>query len=186
MSTNLAHRPLDGLRVVEISRPIAAQLGALALCDLGADVVKVEGPHEDYTRTGALERSDSAIFRMRNRGNIKQRKQFGSTIGSFQSVDHRFAELATELECYRLPVYALSRQVDAEPTTALACEVPMAKLKVTETARRVTLECVQMMDGCGLAREFEAEPAARQAIAGTRYGGTNEIQGDIIAKAYGL
>jgi hypothetical protein len=186
MSTNLAHRPVDGLRVVEISQLSAAPLGGLTLCDLGADVVKLEGPHGDYTRTGALEGSETAIFPILNRGNIEQRKQFGWAIGSFQTIKHRFAKSATELECDRLPIYAVSRQVDAEPTTALPCEASMARLKVTETARRVTLECVQMMDECGLAREFEVEPAVRQAIGATSYGATNEIQGDIIAKAYGL
>jgi crotonobetainyl-CoA:carnitine CoA-transferase CaiB-like acyl-CoA transferase len=68
MSTELADRPLDGLRVVEISQLIAAPLCGLALGDLGADVVKVEGPHGDYTRTWALDGSESAIFRMLNRG----------------------------------------------------------------------------------------------------------------------
>jgi crotonobetainyl-CoA:carnitine CoA-transferase CaiB-like acyl-CoA transferase len=59
---------LDGIRVVEFSQLIAASLCGLTLADLGADVVKVEGPHGDHTRRWAREGAESGFFHMLNRG----------------------------------------------------------------------------------------------------------------------
>jgi crotonobetainyl-CoA:carnitine CoA-transferase CaiB-like acyl-CoA transferase len=63
-------RLLEGLRVVEFSRLIAAPFCGLTLADLGADVVKVESPAGDDTRTfPPVDRAgDSAYFRALNRG----------------------------------------------------------------------------------------------------------------------
>jgi hypothetical protein len=55
-----------------------------------------------------------------------------------------------------------------------------------KVARRLTLECVQMMGGYGYAKEYEVERAARQSIGATIYDGTNEIQREIIARTYSL
>ena len=62
----------------------------------------------------------------------------------------------------------------------------MAKLKATETARRVALDAMQMMGGYGYATEFDMERLVRSSIVSTVYGGTSEIQRDIIAKTFGL
>jgi|SRR5581483_20958 len=68
MSLERSNQPLRGLRVVEVSQLIAAPLCGLTLSDLGADVIKVESPHGDYTRAWAREDQESGIFRMLNRG----------------------------------------------------------------------------------------------------------------------
>ncbi|WP_327000273.1 acyl-CoA/acyl-ACP dehydrogenase [Dactylosporangium sp. NBC_01737] len=117
---------------------------------------------------------------------VKQRRQFGRPIGSFQVLRHRLADLATEIECARLLVYATAAQVDRDPGTVLPRESSMAKLKATETARRVTLDAMQMMGGYGYATEFDMERLVRSSIVSTVYGGTSEIQRDIIAKTFGL
>ena len=62
----------------------------------------------------------------------------------------------------------------------------MVKLKVTETARRVALEGMQMMGGYGYASEYGMERHVRNTLASTIYGGTSEVQRDIIGKTYGL
>lgn len=61
---------LEGLRVVEFSRLIAAPLCGLTLRDWGADVVKVEPPEGDYTRTlpPKAPSGESGYFQMLNRG----------------------------------------------------------------------------------------------------------------------
>ena len=46
---------------------------------------------------------------------VKERKQFGKPIGSFQALQHRLADIATELEAARLMTYTVARQVDADP-----------------------------------------------------------------------
>jgi alkylation response protein AidB-like acyl-CoA dehydrogenase len=117
---------------------------------------------------------------------VKERKQFGRPIGSFQALRHRLADLATEIETARLLVYDVAAQTDADPMRLLPREASMAKLKATETAKRVALEGMQMMGGYGYANEYDMQHHVRVALASTIYGGTSEIQRDIIAKTYGL
>jgi isovaleryl-CoA dehydrogenase len=117
---------------------------------------------------------------------IKQREQFGRPIGSFQTLKHRIADLATELQCCSMLVYDVARRVDEDPSRLLPREASMAKLKVTEVAKQISLEGMQMMGGYGYAVEYEMESWVRQALVSTIYGGTNEIQRDIIGATYGL
>src|ERR1019366_7472887 len=117
---------------------------------------------------------------------VKERKQFGRPIGSFQALKHRIADLATELECCKLLVYDVARKVDEDPGRMLPREASMAKLKGTETARRVALEGMQMMGGYGYATEYDMEGHVRRTLVATIYGGTSEIQREIIGKTYGL
>jgi isovaleryl-CoA dehydrogenase len=117
---------------------------------------------------------------------VKERKQFGRPIGSFQALRHRLADLATEIETARLLVYDVAAKTDANPGQLLPREASMAKLKATETAKRTALEGMQMMGGYGYATEYDMEHHVRTALPSTIYGGTSEIQRDIIAKTLGL
>ena len=62
----------------------------------------------------------------------------------------------------------------------------MAKLKATEVAKKTALEGMQMMGGYGYATEYDMERYVRSALVSTIYGGTSEIQREIIAKTFGL
>ena len=118
---------------------------------------------------------------------VTQRKQFGRPVGSFQALRHRIADLATEIECCQAA--RLQRRRGRSTRTRTRCsprEASMAKLKVTETAKKVALEGMQMMGGYGYATEFDMEKHVRSTIVSSIYGGTNEIQRDIIGKTYGL
>ncbi|MFK0170513.1 acyl-CoA dehydrogenase family protein [Streptomyces sp. NPDC090306] len=117
---------------------------------------------------------------------VREREQFGRPIGTFQALRHRVADLATEIECARLLVREVAADCDAEPSRLFPREASMAKLKATETAKRVALECMQMMGGYGYATEYGMERHLRSAVVSTVYGGTSEIQRDIIGKSYGL
>jgi alkylation response protein AidB-like acyl-CoA dehydrogenase len=117
---------------------------------------------------------------------IKERKQFGRPVGTFQALSQRVADLATELECCRLLTYAVAAKVDSDPGRMLPREASMAKLKVSETAKRIALEGMQMMGGYGYASEYDMERLVRTTLVSTIYGGTSEIQRNIIAKTYGL
>jgi alkylation response protein AidB-like acyl-CoA dehydrogenase len=117
---------------------------------------------------------------------VKERKQFGRPIGSFQALKHRLADLATELEATRLLVYDTAIRVDANPGELFPREASMAKLKATEIAKRVALDGMQMMGGYGYAVEYDMEHHVRTAVVTTIYGGTSEIQRDIIGKTLGL
>jgi isovaleryl-CoA dehydrogenase len=117
---------------------------------------------------------------------IKEREQFGQPIGSFQTIKHRIADLATELECCRLLVRDVARKADEQPDKMLPREASMAKLKITETAKRVALEGMQMMGGYGYSKEYDMEHHLRAVVVSTVYAGSSEIQREIIGKTYGL
>jgi isovaleryl-CoA dehydrogenase len=117
---------------------------------------------------------------------VKERRQFGRAIGSFQALQHRLADLATELEAGRLLTYWVASKVDEAPDRMLPREASMVKLYVTETAKRVALEGMQMMGGYGYSSEYDMERLVRQVLVSTIYGGTSEIQRNIIAKTLGL
>jgi len=117
---------------------------------------------------------------------VKERRQFGRPIGSFQALQHRLADIATELEAARLMTYWVATKVDEDPNRLLPREASMVKLKVTETAQKAALEGMQMMGGYGYSSEYDMERLVRQALVSTIYGGTSEIQRNIIAKTYGL
>jgi alkylation response protein AidB-like acyl-CoA dehydrogenase len=116
----------------------------------------------------------------------KERKQFGRPIGSFQALQHRFADLATELEAARLMTHWVASLTDEEPEKMLPKEASMVKLFVTETAQKVALDGMQMMGGYGYSSEYDMERLVRATLVSTIYGGTSEIQRGIIAKTLGL
>jgi isovaleryl-CoA dehydrogenase len=116
----------------------------------------------------------------------KERKQFGRPIGSFQALQHRFADLATELEAARLMTWWVATLTDEDPDRMLPKEASMVKLFVTETAQRAALEGMQMMGGYGYSSEYDMERLVRSTLVSTIYGGTSEIQRGIIAKTLGL
>jgi alkylation response protein AidB-like acyl-CoA dehydrogenase len=117
---------------------------------------------------------------------VREREQFGRAIGSFQVIRHRIADLATELECCRLLTYDVARRAEERPDVQLPREASMAKLKITETAKRIAIEGMQMMGGYGYATEYDMEHHLRTVIVSTVYAGTSEIQREIIGKTYGL
>ncbi|MFE1795508.1 acyl-CoA dehydrogenase family protein [Streptomyces sp. NPDC059517] len=119
-------------------------------------------------------------------GYVREREQFGRPVGSFQALRHRISDLATEIECTRLLVREVALDCDAEPERRFSREASMAKLKATETAKRAALEGMQMMGGYGYATEYDMERHLRAAVVSTVYGGTSEIQRDVIGRTYGL
>ena len=117
---------------------------------------------------------------------ITERQQFGQPVGTFQALRHRMADHATEIACTRLLTYDLAAMADAHPGTLFPREASMVKLKASETAKAMAIDGMQMMGGYGYATEFDMEALVRASIISTVYGGTNEIQRDIIGKTYGL
>jgi alkylation response protein AidB-like acyl-CoA dehydrogenase len=116
----------------------------------------------------------------------KERRQFGRPIGSFQAIQHKLADLATDLAQVRLLVRWVARMTDEDPSRMLPQEASMAKLAASELAKRSALEGMQIMGGYGYASEYPMERLLRTAVVGTIYGGTSEIQRNIIAKTLGL
>ncbi len=117
---------------------------------------------------------------------MRDRKAFGKRLDEFQALQFRVADMATELECARLLTYDVAQKVDAAPDKLLPREASMAKLKCTEVSKAIALEAMQMAGGYGYASEYPFERHVRGALVSTIYGGTSEIQREIIAKTYGL
>jgi isovaleryl-CoA dehydrogenase len=117
---------------------------------------------------------------------VKEREQFGRPIGSFQALQHRIADMATDIEAARLMTRWVATLVDEDPDRMLPREASMVKLFVTEVARRAALDGMQMMGGYGYASEYDMERLVRTTLVSTIYGGTSEIQRNIIAKTFGL
>lgn len=117
---------------------------------------------------------------------VKEREQFGRPVGSFQAMRHRIADNATELAATKLLVHDTARTIDANPSALFPKEASMAKLKATELAKHLSLEGMQMLGGYGYATEYGMERLLRQSVVSTVYGGTSEIQRDIIGKTLGL
>jgi alkylation response protein AidB-like acyl-CoA dehydrogenase len=126
---------------------------------------------------GAARRSlEDAIAYMR------QREAFGAPISTFQALRHRVADLATDIDVTRAFVYDVAQAIDEGREDNLARESAMAKMRATEVAKNTALEAMQLMGGAGYAREFGMEYQVRRALAPPIFGGTNEIQREIIAK----
>ncbi|MDH6679183.1 acyl-CoA dehydrogenase [Rhodococcus sp. LBL1] len=117
---------------------------------------------------------------------VKEREQFGRKISSFQAIRHRIADLATDIAMARSFVYEVAERIDAGEEDNLNREGSMAKLRCTEIAKNTALEAMQMMGGYGYTREYGIEEQVRKSLAPPIYGGTNEIQREIISKTLGL
>ena len=117
---------------------------------------------------------------------VKERRQFDRPIGSFQALQHRISDLATDLQAARLMTHWVASMVDEDPDRMLPQQASMVKLFVTEVAKRTTLEGMQMMGGYGYSSEYDMERLVRTSLVSTIYGGTSEIQRTIIAKTLGL
>lgn len=85
---------------------------------------------------------------------LKERKQFGVAIGSFQGLQHRAAEMYAQLELARSIVLKSLQAIDGDAdnlsTLASAC-----KAKLCEVATLVTNEAIQMHGGIGMTDEFD-------------------------------
>jgi len=110
----------------------------------------------------------------------RERKQFGSPIGDFQSIENKLADMATEIDAARFLVHRAAWLKDrGEPFTK---EVSMAKLFASELAVRAADEAVQIHGGYGYIKEYHVERFMRDAKLMTIGEGTSEVQRMIIAR----
>ena len=114
----------------------------------------------------------------------REREAFGRRIIDLQVWQHRFAELATQLEAGRCLTYQACRLFDA----GVECtkEISMAKLFVGDLAQRVAYDCLQALGGYGYMEEYPLARFARDIRLMTIGGGSSEIMKEIIAKQMGL
>jgi alkylation response protein AidB-like acyl-CoA dehydrogenase len=110
-----------------------------------------------------------------------ERRQFGHRIGEFQAIQHKLANMSTEIDAARLLVYrAAWLKQQGRPHTE---EGAKAKLFASEMARRQTAEAIPIFGGYGYTKEFPVERYYRDAKITEIYEGTSEIQRLVIARS---
>lgn len=114
----------------------------------------------------------------------RTRRQFGQAIGKFQAVAHKIADMKVQLEAARLLAYRSAWRLDH--TRNASFDASITKLFVSESLLKAALDTVQIHGGYGFMTEYEVERALRDAVAGTIYSGTSEMQRNIIARWLGL
>jgi alkylation response protein AidB-like acyl-CoA dehydrogenase len=110
----------------------------------------------------------------------KQRKQFGRFISEFQAIQHKLADMATEIEAARLLTFRAAWMKDSG--ASVNKESSMAKLFASETAVRVANEAVQIHGGYGFIKDYPVEKFYRDSKLCTIGEGTSEIQKMVIAR----
>ncbi|GLV47146.1 acyl-CoA dehydrogenase [Thermus sp. LT1-2-5] len=109
---------------------------------------------------------------------VRERRQFGRPIASFQLIQEHLAEMKLDLEASRLLTYqAAWKKVKGEPYTL---EASLAKLHASEAANRVAYRAIQVHGGYGFFEEYEVARLYRDARILTLYEGTSEVQKLII------
>jgi alkylation response protein AidB-like acyl-CoA dehydrogenase len=113
---------------------------------------------------------------------MKQRVQFGRPIAALQGLQFMVADLAMQVEAARSLVYRAACAVENEAPGFSALSA-MAKCYATDTAMKVTTDCVQLMGGYGYIKEYPMERMMRDAKITQIYEGTNQIQRVVISRA---
>jgi acyl-CoA dehydrogenase len=111
---------------------------------------------------------------------LRERHAFGEPLATKQTLRHRVADMATEIEAARQLVYRAAALYAAGDECV--GEVSMAKLFATEVSNRVAYQAVQLHGGYGYMREFPVERFFRDVRLWTIASGTSEMMREIIAR----
>ena len=111
---------------------------------------------------------------------VKERKAFGKRIADFQNTQFKIAEMATEIDLGRTYIESLiARHIAGEE---IVKEVSMAKWWVSDMAKRISSDCMQLHGGYGYMEEYEIARRFRDIPVAAIYAGSNEVMKGIIAK----
>ncbi|MBX3564368.1 MAG: isovaleryl-CoA dehydrogenase [Sphingomonas sp.] len=111
---------------------------------------------------------------------IRERKQFGKPIGTFQLMQAKVADMYVALNSARAYVYTVAKNCDAGNTTRF--DAAGAILLASENAVRVSLEAIQALGGAGYTKDWPVERFARDAKLLDIGAGTNEIRRMLIGR----
>ncbi|MBH0112994.1 isovaleryl-CoA dehydrogenase [Novosphingobium sp. YJ-S2-02] len=111
---------------------------------------------------------------------VRERKQFGTAIGTFQLMQAKVADMYVALQSARAYVYAVARACDAGQTTRF--DAAGAILLASESAFRVAGEAVQALGGAGYTKDWPVERYLRDAKLLDIGAGTNEIRRMLIGR----
>ncbi len=131
------------------------------------------------SQLGAMERQlEQAVTYARGR------KQFNQPIGTFQAVSNRIADMKLRLETARLLLYKVAWLKENDRPAML--DAALLKLYLGESFVESSLDAIRIHGGYGYMTEYEVERDLRDAVGGVLYGGTSDIQRNIISGLLGL
>ncbi|GAC82845.1 acyl-CoA dehydrogenase [Gordonia paraffinivorans] len=113
---------------------------------------------------------------------VKDRKQFGKPIASFQGVEFMIADMAMKVEAARLMVYSAAARAERGEKN-LGFISSASKCLASDVAMEVTTDAVQLFGGAGYTRDFPVERMMRDAKITQIYEGTNQIQRVVMSRA---
>jgi acyl-CoA dehydrogenase len=119
----------------------------------------------------------------RTLGYLKQRRQFGQPIGSFQALQHRAAHLFTELEITQAAVLKALQTLDGDFDRA-APVVSVAKARAGASATLAVQEAVQMHGGIGMTDELDVGLFMKRARVGQELFGDAGFHADRLARLH--
>ena len=111
---------------------------------------------------------------------VRERKQFGKPIGTFQLMQGKVADMYVALNSARAYVYAVARACDAGLTTRF--DAAGAILMASESAVKCSLEAIQALGGAGYTKDYPVERLLRDAKLYDIGAGTNEIRRYLIGR----
>lgn len=114
----------------------------------------------------------------------RERQAFGRSIGKFQGIRWKFAEMATKIEAGRQMTYNTAWRVQQGDYPVR--EISMAKLYTSRMACEVADECLQIHGGAGYMKEYGIERAWRDLRLNRIGAGTDETLLEVIGRSYGL
>jgi len=113
---------------------------------------------------------------------VRERKQFGQSVGGFQLMQAKIADMYVALNSARAYIYTVARNCDAGRTTRF--DAAGAILLASENAVRVSLEAIQALGGAGYTKDWPVERFARDAKLLDIGAGTNEIRRMLIGREF--
>ncbi len=172
--------PMGDLRFDDCWVPESARLGPE-----GAGV-SISGESLEWERSliftshlGSMERQLEATIEY-----ARTRKQFGKPIGQFQSVSNRVADMRLRLDTAKLLLYRAAWLKSLGKPAQI--ESAMAKLYFAEAFLDSSLDAVRVSGGRGYITEAGVERDLRDSVGGVLYGGTSDIQRQIMSRLLGL
>lgn len=113
-----------------------------------------------------------------------QREQFGRSIGKFQAVSHKLADMQVMADISRMLVYRFAYRLDQGRATPR--DAATLKLYVSEAYKAIADMGLQVFGGYGYTMDFDIQRHFRESRLGVIGAGTSEVQRNIIAKTMGL
>jgi pimeloyl-CoA dehydrogenase small subunit len=157
------YRTIDELRAADVwlsgvTVPAGAMLGgegrALSLIEDAADYATALLCAE---AVGAIRYANETTLEY-----IKNRRQFGVPIGSFQALQHRMVDMVISYEQARSMAYLACVKADSAPAAERRHAISAAKIKIADACRHVSQEAVQLHGGMGMTEELKISHTFRR------------------------